>query len=305
MATEETPIAATTTANVTSPVVQGGDAQPQVASPVVQPADSAATEVDANAPAAPATEPDPNATPVDPNADPAAKPTVLPDWYTRRFNELVGKRHEAERAAKDEKSARLAAEAKAADLLAQIANPNADPANPAKPVFDESEVERRATEKAHAIAAAKIFNDACNNIVEVGKKEYKDWDESLKNLNLVGAIGKDVSPEFLETVVELKNPAAILHHLGQNLEEAERVANLPPKKMALEMARIEAKLNTPAPVVAAPVIPVSTAPAPVIPVSGATKTTPLDINDPGVASADWYELRNKQVLERQGRYRRV
>ncbi len=292
------PAPANTTATVTSPIVTDG-AQPVVSSPIVEvnpPAPVADPVVDPNAQSA-ATDEDPNKT-----------PATLPDWAMKRINEVTKQRFDVQRELKASETARLAAEAKAKELLEQIsvrapADPNA-PQQPqaTKPVITEEEIERRVEEKALQMAAAKQFNDACNNIVEAGKKEFKDWDASLDNLTLVGLIGKGAPIDFLETAIELKNPAAILHHLGKNLDEAERITKLPPKRMAMELARIETQLSAPAP---ATPTPVSNAPAPVIPVGGAAKVTPGDISDPNMPLDDWYALRAKQIEDRKNRYRRA
>lgn len=247
----------------------------------------------------------------DSNADPVnpAEPTgsTTPEWLQRRINKEVGRRYEADRIAQDAVDRAKAAEDRMAELLARNAGKDsiADPAKPTVAVTEE-EIERRASEKAIRIAQANEFNKACNNIVDAGKKEFKDsWDQAIKNLTLVGAIGDKVSPEFLETAIELKNPAQILHHLGSNMEEAERITQLPPKKMAMELARIEAQLNAPKPVVVAPVAPVSQAPAPVIPVGGKAAPGAPSLDDPNISPDDWYDLRAKQIQERKNRYRRV
>lgn len=292
---------------ITSPVVMGGEA-PTVTSPVTT-TNPEAPVVDAPVVADPAPEvvADP-AVATDP--DPAtAAPKTTPEWAQKRINELTAKRYEAERTAVAEKTAREAAEARSAELLAQLANkdPNTPvPTNTSTaPVVTEAQIEERVAARAAQMAAANEFNKACNNIAEDGKKEYKEgWDESLKNLGLVGAVGQNVSPEFLETAIELRNPHKVLHYLGQNLEEAERLIKLSPKKMALEMARVEAQLNTPPP--PAPVIPLSNAPAPVIPIAGAAKTGGLvDITDAAAPMDDWMAARQKQIDERRKRYQRV
>lgn len=294
MSSETVPNTQISTADVTSPIVSDGNPQPVVSSPIVE-----------NNPAPPVTEVVPavettTETVPDPNA---SKST--PEWAQKRINELTAKRYEAERTAKTERDARLAAEANSAELLAQISKPGAVETPPAnKPAVTEEEIERRVAEKAELLARANEFNRACNDIVETGKKEFTaTWDEAVKNLGLVGAIGKDVAPDFLETAIELKNPAKILHYLGQNLEEAEKIAKLPPKRMAMEMARVEALLNAPPPA-PAPVV-VSNAPAPVIPVGGAAKPGNLSIDDPNLSGEEWMALRAKQVAERKNRYNRV
>lgn len=297
---------------ITSPIVMGGAAPaPDPVVPVPDPA----------APLAPDVAADPAAPPVDdvnkPSGDtpPAADPNAqkaTPEWAQKRINELTAKRYEAERSAATNAAKAEAAEAKAAELLAQIAKtPSAAGAPPAADSSTtkttDEEIEKRAIAKAEVMAQAKVFNDACNKVAETGKSEYKEsWDESLKNLNLVGALGQGVSPEFLETAVELKNPHKVLHYLGQNLEEAEKLVKMNPKRMAMEMARIEATVNAPAPPAAAPVLaPVSNAPPPVIPVGGAAKAPNLDVSDPTISMEDFAALRQKQMDERRKRYQRA
>jgi hypothetical protein len=257
----------------------------------------------------------PDPAPVEPAAvtDPAAPPVTpadnktTPEWAQKRINDLTARRYEAERLAEAAEAKAKNAEARAAALLEQIAKtpaattPAAAPA-PAPVPLAEDEIEKRALVKAQAIAQANKFNETCNTIVDTGKKEYKDWDDAVKNLTMVGAIGDPtkVSPEFLETVVELKNPHQILHHLGMNPEEAAKIAGMAPKKMALELARVEASLlNKPV-----EKTPVSGAPAPVIPINGKGAVGAVALDDPNTSAEDWYALRAKQIEERKGRYRR-
>ena len=280
----------------TTPVVNSDDVQPVVASPVV--------EVNPPAP-----ESDP-AVVADPAVDPAATPdpkATEAEGVQRRINEITAQKYAAQREAKAERDARLAAEAKAEELLSRISKTPATTPDPAAPAVDpkvtEAEIDRRATEKAELLARAKVCNDACNNIVDAGKKEFKDWDATVANLRMVGAIGPDVPADFLETAIELKDPQKILHYLGSNLDEAERIVKSSPKKMAMEMARIEAALN--APVAPAPAPALSNAPAPVAPIAGVAKPGALDINDPNLTTEQFMELRTKQKLEQQSRYRRA
>jgi hypothetical protein len=238
------------------------------------------------------------------------KSKSTPDWAQKRINELTAKRYEADRRADEAESARKAAERRAEELLAKVGTPPApqNGASPTPPVvppvapgLSEEDVERRAGEKADQIARAREFNKACNNIVEHGKKDYKEtWDEAIKNLNLVGAIGKDVSPVFLENAVELKDPHKVLHYLGTNIEEGERISRLSPTRMAMELARVEATLGNP-PVEVKP--PISNAPAPVIPVGGQAKGTgALSLDDPNLSADEWYALRARQIEDRKKRY---
>lgn len=294
----QSPVVTTENTTVASPVVTEDPANPPA-----EGGDPAASGGDSNDDGGtpPAQDPANPATPADGNKN------ATPEWAQKRINELTAKRYEAERIAGEERDGRRAAEARAAELLKQVGEKNnAPPADPSatKPALTEAEIDRRALEKAALIAQATEFNKACNSVAETGKKDYKDWDDALKNLAMVGAIGDKVSPEFLENVVELKSPAKILHHLGTHMDEAARITQLSPKKMAMELVRIETALNAPAPI--APPAPLSNAPAPLIPVGGnGVKPGAPTLDDPNVSSADWFKMRDQQVMEKRNRYVRV
>lgn len=281
----------------TTPIVNSDNPPAPVASPVVAVEPPVATTVT-----------EPTTTDVTPPA-PAEGGDAgksVPEWFQKRINEVTGKRYEAERVATEERDRRVAAESRAEELLAQISKTSSTPTSTTPPVTQppvtEDEINRRAEIRATDIANARRFNDACNRVVESGKKEFKDFDDTLKNLALVGVIGEKANIDFLETAVELKDPHKILHHLGSNMDEAARIAALPPKKMALEMARIEATLNAPKVV---PPTPISNAPPPVIPVGGAAVAPQLNIDDPNLSMDQWAKLRAQQVEEKRNRYRRA
>lgn len=308
------PVSVSTSTNTASPIVMGGEPQPVVSSPVVEvtPTQTSATTTTTTAdpsaagPAATTTTDDPvdPAAAIDPNIN---KLTADPDPVQKRINEITAQKYAEVRRADSEKAARVAAEARNAELLKQLetknpgsTKPNTDPSTQ---TLGEDEIERRATVKAQEMAAQQRFTEACNNIQDQGKKEYKEsWDTTLSNLTMVGAIGQDVSPVFLNTAIELQSPHKVLHYLGTNITEAERVKALSPMKMALELARIEAKLTTPvAPTLAA----ISAAPAPVIPVAGG-KANPgaPDISDPNLPMEEYLALRAEQEAKHKRRWQR-
>lgn len=253
-------------------------------SPVVQTAD----------PPAPAIEPVVAVTP-----EPEIKPNTTPQWLQKRVDKVIAEREAAERIAQEADDRAKAAETKLAQVLeTQAKGGAATPPAAVTPSLGEQEIETRALAKAQAIAYANQFNKSCDTIASDGAKEFKDWSEATKNLTMVGAIGKNANIAFLETAIDLKDPHKILYHLGMNPQEAERIASLPPKKMALEMARVEAKLDKPP-----EPKPVSGAPAPVIPIAGAGKVTP-SLDDPQLSSEEWMTMRAQQVDARRNRYKR-
>ena len=69
------------------------------------------------------------------------------------------------------------------------------------------------------LARAQQFNDACNRSYNAGKAEFPDFDEAVRNLGMVGALGENGNPAFLEIVAEMPEGHKVLHHLGKNLLE--------------------------------------------------------------------------------------
>jgi len=112
----------------------------------------------------------------------------------------------------------------------------------------ESLIEQRATQK----LAEKSFNDQCNSTYELGNKEFPDFQKAIGNLSNI-ELGKD----FLELVTSTDKGARLLHYLGNNLDDADRIASLPVHKMAWELAKLESNLGK------APKKNISNAPAPI------------------------------------------
>lgn len=79
----------------------------------------------------------------------------------------------------------------------------------------------------------------------------------------------------------------VLMHLGDNLEEASRIAQMPPLKMASELTKLANKLTAPQQ------RQVSRAPAPITPIAGAAKPD-IDIYDPNLDDSEYYARRAKQ-----------
>lgn len=286
---------------ITSPIVQGGAAPAPVESPTADSVGGSATT-----PIIPGVEPVAPVPAADANATDANK--QVPDVIQKRINEITAQKYAAEREAKTEKEARVAAEKANTELLAKLAGstpPAAStaPATTAAPQMSPEDFEKLVEERSIQKAQIDQFNRACDTVAAAGKKEFPDWDDAVKNLTMVGALGNNVPVEFLQTAIELKNPEKILHHLSKNLEEAGKLVKMPATKMAVEMARIEAQLNAPA--APPPPIPVSQAPAPVIPVAGGAKPGALSIDDPNLSTADFMRLRAEADAEKRKRYLRA
>lgn len=166
-------------------------------------------------------------------------------WFQKRIGELTREKYEAKRQADT-------AAHETAQLREQVAR-----YQQGEPIeAQQQDVQSLVQQEAQRMVAEQTFNDSCNKVYAAGKAEFQDFDQSVANLHMVG-IGRD----FLELAVTSDASAKLIHHLGTDLDEAARIAALPPVQMARELTRLEYKLAQPV----APK-PVSKAPAPVKPI---------------------------------------
>lgn len=192
-------------------------------------------------------------------------------WFQKRIGELTREKYEARN-----KAEQAAQEAQLLrDRLAQLQQGDPDTQQPAN-------TQEAIRKEAAKLVAEQSFNDSCNRVYSEGVKEFKDFPQAVQNLQMIG-----VSREFLELATTSDASAKLLHHLGstENMDEAARIAALPPVQMARELTRLEFKLaQTPAPP------PVSKAPAPVKPIS-ASGNADTGLRD-DLPADEWLRRRN-------------
>jgi|SRR5882724_6399493 len=99
----------------------------------------------------------------------------------------------------------------------------------------DQEVERRATNK----AAENEFNRTCNTVYETGKAAHDDYDKALQNFQKLGGLPVDTTQMILET----DNPSEVLYALGNDLDEAQRIMELPPIRRAAALIKYGVKLT--------------------------------------------------------------
>lgn len=196
-----------------------------------------------------------------------------PGWAQRRIDELTAKRHESERRAEEaERRAREATEALTVLLQGQQpAQGEGDPQQqqpqfraPAQPQPQQPAVpltQEQIQQEAARIVAKQQFDAACNDAFAKGKSEFQNFEDSVRTLAAAGVIDPQ-NPGFVEALLETEAPQKLIHHFGQDPEEAMRIASLPPRRQAIELDRLAQKLSKPAPK------PVSKAPEPITPVNG-------------------------------------
>lgn len=211
------------------------------------------------------------------DAAPAEDKPKKDPWWQKRIDEVTAKRYEADARA-------TAAEQALADFIAQQRGPDPEPTTEGR-VYTQAELDQLTQQRASQLAQQQTFTARCNTVAEEGSKTFgSEWDASLKNLTSVGVLSpQDTS--FIEAALETDAPEKVLHHLGQDPDEAARVAALPPLKRAIEMDRIATRLNAKG----APEK--RTAPPPVTPVDGSASPN----FDPETASiAEFIKWREKK-----------
>lgn len=194
-------------------------------------------------------------------------------WFQTRIDELTRARHEERRRAEEAQQRLAQYEQQFAQMQQGL-----DPEQQHQP--NQFDVRTLAQQEASRMLAEQRFADQCNKVYSSGKAEFPDFDQSVANLQMVG-----VSRDFLELATSSDVGAKLLHHLGTDLDEAARIASLPPVQMAREMTRLEFKLSQPA----APK-PVSKAPAPITPLGSSTTN---DVDPARMSDAEWYAQRQK------------
>lgn len=161
---------------------------------------------------------------------------------------------------------------------------------PDTPAATENTSERRYTQaelqvEADRIAQAQAFNARANETYEAGREKYGDWEGRMEGLRITGLM----SETLIDAAMASDAPSAVLHHLGGDLAEAERIAALPPIRMGVELGKLAMKLSTPKPGAR-----ISGAPTPITPVTPvASPVVDLSRLADGDNMAAWVEARKK------------
>jgi hypothetical protein len=175
-----------------------------------------------------------------------------PSWVQPRIDQLTREKHE-------ERRAREEAEKRARELQEQISRLNSQigtsaPQNQPQgapaftppayqpPAYSQADIETRARQIAEEQVRQQRFNEACNKTYQAGKADLgAEFDAALANFNMLG--GLQQHPQLVEAATAMQDGHKILAHLGQNLDEAVRIMNLPPIQMAIEMTNLSNKIK--------------------------------------------------------------
>ena len=221
----------------------------------------------------------------EPPATAPAAASDQPGWKDRRIGQLT---------------------ARNAELARKLAEKNSTsaPAQPDPTADFEARVAAKAAETADALVAVRTFNEKCNEAVDKGRTDFgtAEFNASINGLVQLVDSSDPASlanyQDFLESALETGAAPSLIFELGKDLNEAERILALPPKRRAIELARK-------AEAVAKPTEP-SSAPKPirVIDAHGGRHDTykPSDpVHADNLSTAEWMARRNAEVASQAGR----
>ena len=181
------------------------------------------------------------------------------------------------------------------------------PAEPAKPLDPTEDFNRRVAEaagtRAEQIAANVQFTNECNAAAEVGiakhgKAEFMASVTQLMQLTDSGSpAGLAKYNEFLASALDAGEAAELIYELGKDPEEATRILDLSPRKMAIELAKRVASKGVPKVEGETPGLP-----KPITPVNAIgerheqIKASDKDRAD-NIPTGDWMARRQAEVAE--------
>lgn len=181
--------------------------------------------------------------------------------------------------------------AELAELRQRQPAPQTDDSVQKQPADHRQAVEREALTLAERIAEQRAFAAKCNSVAETGKKDFKDFTDSLTAL--IEEAGPLVLPTgnatpLGEQILESESPAKLIDYLGKHPEIAAELDGLTPGRLARKLALIETEMA------AKPKT--SSAPKPLEPIKGAAGGGDLAsvVDDP----EEWRRRRNAQLKKR-------
>lgn len=207
-----------------------------------------------------------------------------PKWLQERLNEMA-----AQKNASDRKAGILEDQVRA--LMAELATRPKAEGETGKPQMTEDQIRAEINKAADEKVRVNTFNDKCNQIFEKGTKDFPDFKDSLATFNMLGGLNSSDGQKFLQAAIELDEPHKVLHYLGNNPDEAQRVMRLGPTKMAVDLAKLEASINREVKK------PVSKTPAPVRTVDGRASAE-RDLSDEKLPMDEFMKRREKDIAER-------
>ena len=175
------------------------------------------------------------------------------------------------------------------------------PPPPAVPTgsLTQADVDRLAESRARELAVIHDFNRRCDEVALAGRRTFGEQVFNGQVANLQKIVDQDDPTSvqnynsFLMAAIETGEGPKLLHMMGSDLDEAQRIMGLPPTRMAVELTKKAMAQGDQ----------VSGAPRPLTPVGGRGATheqiQPDDAERADhLATADWMRRRETQLAER-------
>lgn len=163
----------------------------------------------------------------EPKLEPEPKPEPKPpveDWRDKRIPQLTAQKRELE---------------------AEVARLKAAQANPEPNAEVEARITAEASRRAGEIAAMQKFSDDCRQAADKGKVLFPDFEQKITSLAKLIDVSSPESlqryQQFVAAALETGEAPRLLHALGGDLNEAERIMSLPPTKQGIELAKLALK----------------------------------------------------------------
>lgn len=110
----------------------------------------------------------------------------------------------------------------------------------AKAAKDAIEHDRQQRQQEQMNARQQRLSDSYKSNVEAFKADHPDFDDVFTD-------ELTITPQMAIAIAESPYSAAVSYHLGQNPDEATRIAQLSPARQIAEITKIELSLDSPAP----------------------------------------------------------
>jgi len=164
------------------------------------------------------------------------------------------------------------------------------------------DIQRQINEAAAQMASQQEFTRRCNEVAELGRRQYNNFDQRVQRLiSLVD--GNDTAHVeryngFLNAAMETGDAARLIYDLGGDLNEASRIMAMTPVRMAVELTKMAGRATT---------TEASQAPRPLNPVATAGQSNRMAAQPDNPDTADtlsmeeWMRQREEQVSTRRQR----
>lgn len=155
---------------------------------------------------------------------------------------------------------------------------------------DPKQIQMEIYRQAQELAKQNQWKETTEKIWNEGLSKYGDWAPQLNNMaQILGGIPTSLT----EAAIESGNPHEVLYHLAKNVDEAARIALLPPTRQAVAVAKLAQNVSAPRKV--------TSAPPPISPKVQGIGSAPASLDDPNISMEEWARLRNEQAMGRRKR----